>query len=305
MSNTIDPTRRHTAIHNDDPSLDAQRSAPRSPAKTAEKEPDWDSLPDYAGLAAKAPGRGHHIMSSSMSAREPSTATYDPTAMFMPPKAQSQTVAPAESEWGKIQTDNPNEIGTHTTTFTAAQLVPMIKAKWPQLSDEGARTLAAQCAIECGRGGSNCFNFNVGNVKAGPNEPHMYLHHVWEVTSESDAAKMVANAHGLAHIATPEEMKAHGWTCDPGQSIVIFEPPHAQCRFKAYTSMDEGVTRWVARHQAIAVKDPNYLGALNRGDVPSVAHALKKVGYYSQTEPKYLSGMQREKAFIDQTLPKS
>jgi hypothetical protein len=66
-------------------------------------------------------------------------------------------------------------------------------------------------------GGNFCFNWNLGNVKAGPNEPHMYLKGVWEVDSPSSAEAQVARANGLAHIAMPEEIKRQRWACPPAR----------------------------------------------------------------------------------------
>jgi hypothetical protein len=137
-------------------------------------------------------------------------------------------------------------------------------------------------------------------VKAGANERHMYLHGVWECDSRSGGEAQVARANGLAHIATPEEIKKHGWKCPA--AVVVYEPPHLQCRFKAYATLAEGAQRWLGHHQKIAQRNVQFLTALNNGDVPAVAKALKQVGYYTAAEADYARAMTREKGKIDREL---
>lgn len=147
-----------------------------------------------------------------------------------------------------------------------------------------------------------CFNWNLGNVKAGPNDPHMYLRGVWEVDSPEGAQAQAARANGLAHVATPAEVKEHGWACPPGKAVVVFDPPHAQCRFRAYGSLQEGASRWLGHHRAMAAKDPGFLAAINRGDTAAVAHTLKQARYYTGGEADYARLMAAKKTEIDRTL---
>jgi hypothetical protein len=68
---------------------------------------------------------------------------------------------------------------------------------------------------------------------------------IWECDSASGAATQVEQSNGLARIATPEDLRKHKWwKCD--STIVVFEPPHVACRFRAYNSLAEGARRWVA-----------------------------------------------------------
>jgi hypothetical protein len=172
-------------------------------------------------------------------------------------------------------------------------------AAWPELSNNGARTLAAQFMAETGNG-KYCFNWNLGNVKAGANEPHMYLANVWECDSQAGADAQVARAGGLARIATTDEASKHGWKCP--NVVVVFSPPHAQCRFRAYASLADGAPRWLAHHRRIAERDATFLTALNAGDVAAVAHALKMARYYTAAEVDYARAMKRAKADVDRQL---
>jgi hypothetical protein len=149
-------------------------------------------------------------------------------------------------------------------------------------------------------GGKYCFNWNLGNVKAGPNEPHMYLANVWECDSQAGAEAQIKRAGGLARIATADEIAKHGWKCP--NVVVVFSPPHAQCRFRAYVALADGAQRWLSHHKRIAQGDPAFLTALNAGDVAKVAHALKMARYYTAAEVDYANAMRRTKADVDRQL---
>jgi hypothetical protein len=215
-------------------------------------------------------------------------------------RVKAKQAAP-ESHDGKKYTDNPNEVPTRTTTPTARSVVSMLLQVWPELTQTGARTLAAQFMAETG-GGKYCFNWNLGNVKAGASEPHMYLNGVWEVDSPAGAQSQLARANGMAHIATAEEITKKGWGCPAGKSIIVFDPPHPQCRFRAYSSLEDGAQRWLGHHQRIARANQDFLPALNRGDIPAVAHALKLAGYYTAGESDYARAMTRAKQDIDRSM---
>ncbi|MDP4024919.1 hypothetical protein Q8W71_20005 [Methylobacterium sp. NEAU 140] len=202
---------------------------------------------------------------------------------------------------GRLYTDNPNEVGTQRTTPTAAQVIDMILSSWPDLNQTGARSLASQFMTETGRG-KYCFNWNLGNIKGGAKEPHMYLKNVWECYNSSAVDGAVSAAGGLARAVEneSEEARAHGWRCK--QAIVVFSPPHAQCRFRAYKNLEDGAQRWVGHHKKIAAGHAGYLDALNAGDIDSVAHFLKIAKYYTAKEDTYAHNMKAEKARIDQQL---
>jgi hypothetical protein len=199
-----------------------------------------------------------------------------------------------------VFTNNPSEVPTHQTTPSAGDVVAMLLLGWPELKPNGARTLAAQFMAETG-GGKFCFNWNLGNVKAAPTDMHMYLMNVWECDTPASAAIQVQNASGLAHIATPEEILQHGWSC-PGSVVVVFQPPHPQCRFRAYPTLALGAQHWLGYHQRLARTNVGYLTAVNAGDIRTVAHLLKLAHYYTAAETDYVKNMTAQKNVIDQKL---
>lgn len=193
-------------------------------------------------------------------------------------------------------TTHANEVVTKNTKPTASEVISMLKLAWPQLNEQGRRTLTAQCWGETGVG-EHLYNWNLGNVKASDAEPHMYLQNVWECVEPAQAASDVAKAKGLARIADTGEVISRGWKCP--KTTVVFSPPHPAARFKAYASLTEGAKRWVGLHQKIAAGTPGYLGDLNKGDTAAVAKTLKKNRYYTAAEADYAAAMKRHKAGID------
>lgn len=156
-------------------------------------------------------------------------------------------------------TANVNEMEAQRTALDMDEVEATFRELWPELSPKGAWMLAAQLMQET-RGGKNCFNWNLSKVKAGPDEQHMYLRDMWEVDS-SEA--QVARAKGMAHIATADEIQQHGWPQPQGATIVVFEPPHPQCRFRAYNSLADGARRWLEPYQRIAAANARYFALLN------------------------------------------
>lgn len=195
-------------------------------------------------------------------------------------------------------TSHRNEVETTTTTPKTGDVYTLLIGSWPELNEEGALSLTAQFWHETGSG-KHCYNWNLGNVKAGVAVPHMYLKNVWEVFSGLlMATELVARTPGQAHVATVTEIRDHGWPCPPGKAIVVFQPPHEQCRFRAYASLADGAAKWIEHHQRIAAQNPDYLAQLNAGDLPAIARSLKLARYYTAGEEGYAAAMVRSRVAI-------
>jgi peptidoglycan hydrolase-like protein with peptidoglycan-binding domain len=265
------------------------------------------------GITGVSPWEGHdnhlHVRFTASGAapaapRAPSAAQpMQPAAKSSPAPAPRQppsgAASPGTLPGGRKYTANPNEVATKTTTPTPRQVVDMLRANWGALTENGARTLTAQFMAETG-GGKHCFNWNLGNVKSGANQPHMYLHNTWECGSAAQAQAQVAKGNGLARLATADEIKKHGWKCP--EVVMVFDPPHPTSRFRAYASLEDGAQLWLDHHELIAGKNPNYVTALNAGDIGAVARALKQARYYTAAEADYARAMTRTKADIDRAL---
>lgn len=187
-------------------------------------------------------------------------------------------------------TDNPLEQETTHTVPVPADVIALLRNSWPELSETGAKVLCAQFMHETGCG-KYCFNWNLGNAKAPATVPHMYLQNTWECLPPNKAADAVDWSNGLAHLATAWECSQHGWSAKPGELVVAFKPPHPQSRFRAYASLADGAQHWLGLHQDRAKSHPEYVAALNGGQVAQVAHILKQTGYYTGDEAAYAVSM--------------
>lgn len=187
----------------------------------------------------------------------------------------------------KRYTANPNEVPVQNTVPAPADVVALLQSAWPELSRTGARTLTAQFLHETG-GARYCFNWNLGNVKSADTEPHMYLANVWEVVA---LANVTAETAKGGRVATDAECRAHGWAHNAISAVVVFQPPHPQCRFRAYASLADGAQRWITLHRKVAASHPEYLPALNAGDCTAAARILKFSHYYTGDEGAYARSM--------------
>jgi hypothetical protein len=197
-------------------------------------------------------------------------------------------------------TDSPFELPVVKTTVRPAQLVPSLHGEWPDLTENGARTMVAQYWHETG-GGQYCFDWNFGNQKCpGTNQYHMYLKNVWECYSNAQAQSQIRASDGLARIPTADEIRMHGWRCS--DTVVVFGPPSPQSRFLAFGSIEDAVHSWCDRMRAVAADNRNFLTQLNSGDTGATAQSLFAAHYYTGSEASYAQGLASARAKIDQIL---
>ena len=138
------------------------------------------------------------------------------------------------------------------TRWTDPELLAAYDAAYRQVLGErpsraALAVLWAQACLECGRGGKSCWNFNVGNVRAGEVEPHFLLAGAYEFAAEGQVPV------GAVVIAPPA-----GAAVPPSRPICYLLPARAQ-RFRAYASLVEGcmgkigliARRWPAAIEAL------------------------------------------------------
>ena len=109
-------------------------------------------------------------------------------------------------------------------------------------------------------GGKRCYNWNLGNMKSPKTDvPHMYLE-------------------------TAEGSGAHR---------IVYYPPDPTTRFRAFSSLVDAARQWAHYHRNLATRRPDYLTALNAGDLVAFAHILGPSGvhYYTDSESNYLRGL--------------
>jgi hypothetical protein len=212
------------------------------------------------------------------------------------------SVAAATATGFHLFTNSPQERNTHNYPVKLAELLALTRSKWREIGETGARTLAAQWAQET-TNGTNCWNYNIGNIKAASAAPlHMYLRGVWEVLSEGDVQATIIVARGLARLATEDECKTKKWSHKVGEAVVVFDPPHVAARFLAFDSLSDGVQYWTDLHKRYGREHAQHVPALKVGDTATVAHVLKVERYYSGVEADYARNMKEKKAAIDKLL---
>ncbi len=156
-------------------------------------------------------------------------------------------------------------VPTVRTTPAPSEFLAALRAAWPEVTRRQAAIVAALWDGET-KGGANCFNWNIGNVKcpksvAMGGADYMYLRGTWEGINPADVARVLASAPpGQISLETLEwRIKAvHPKTC------VRFDPPHPQCWFRSFPSLDTGVahhlafmrSRYAAAWAAIEAGDP-------------------------------------------------
>ena len=117
--------------------------------------------------------------------------------------------------------------------------------------------LVAQSALETGRWKSiHCWNF--GNVKAGPDYEWLYCQ--FRCNEVIDG------------------------------KLQWFDPPHPQCNFRAFTSIDAGAVdhiRFLSGRKRYAAA----WAAAKQGDPAAFVHALKVAGYFTADEVPYLKAV--------------
>jgi len=205
---------------------------------------------------------------------------------------------------GVRYTSNPLEATARRTRLDPGEeVVPALRMVWSEVGELGARMLSAQYAYETGSG-RYCFNYNLGNHKAGANEPHTYLHGVWEGISREGFDRMHADPTfgELVRIEDPQSAAQKGHSVPQGKSVVLFDPPHPTSRFRANATMEEGVMRFADYHKHLAQKNKRYLGALTAGDCRAVAQMLASMGYFTGDVDAYAQGLINHRDIIDEGL---
>lgn len=133
---------------------------------------------------------------------------------------------------------------------------------------ESLLVLLSHWALETGEGNA-CHCWNIGNIKRVPGHQWTMLANVWEMLDK-----------------VPQG--ASSWVKKGDKFKVIFNPPHAQTHFMAFSSLEEGCVEYMKKqHGRYAVAWP----AVESGDPVEFARLLKKQRYYSGDLDGYIKLM--------------
>jgi hypothetical protein len=141
----------------------------------------------------------------------------------------------------------------------------------------------AQYWIETG--GAACWCFNIGNVKhtSGDGYDYLMLNGVWEGESPAAAAQLIASGQAVADTSA-----SHAKSVGAGRVSVIFNPPHPATWFRAFASLDEGMTEHLG---LLSKRFGTAWPALLAGDYVGFAVALHAQGYFTASADAYAAGM--------------
>jgi hypothetical protein len=150
-------------------------------------------------------------------------------------------------------------------------------------SNSSLAVLLAQSALETGHWQS-CRAFNLGNAKAGPSwHGDFCFYAADEIVSTAQAARAYADRNPRT-----DGIQGHDVELRPladGRVQVTLHPDHAWCRFRAFSSLEEGARDYLGLlHRRFTGAWP----ALETGDAEAFVRALKQLNYFTASVERYL-----------------
>lgn len=167
------------------------------------------------------------------------------------------------------------------TKVTLRQVYDALAAAWPEGSRASLIVLTAQIGIECADG-ARVHNYNLGNVKRVQGRPWTMLPKVWEILrSVPPGATSATQRHD-------------------GLWRVVFDPPHPQCHFRAFSTLEEGTAEHLAtlRRRFFAAWP-----AVESGDAAAFGRRLKALHYYTAPEADYVRALELRAGRLDAEVP--
>lgn len=164
------------------------------------------------------------------------------------------------------------------TTITTRSLVAALRQAWPSGPQAAIELLAAHSAYETGWW-RECFNWNLGNAKAGEDEPHCYRECGEELTpADAEAERVVFPS--LVRIVGPSKRA--------GLVSVDFAPEHPITRFAAFETLVTGIQ---AHLDMLRADFPGAWLTLQTGDANAYCEDLHDAGYYTASQAGYAAGV--------------
>lgn len=188
------------------------------------------------------------------------------------------------------------EVPVRRTPWATRDLLAAYATAWRtviggELSHYALALLWGQASIECSRGGTSCYGFNVGNLMAGTLWQGDY--HILRSAPECyDPDKVPPGAAVLLRTNIK---------CPPGKVAAI---PPGGSRFRAYESLLEGCTDKIRAFAAIwpaailALRD-----AETDADAATFIRALLSPRYFTASEVTYLANVRSLAAECVSTVP--
>jgi hypothetical protein len=179
------------------------------------------------------------------------------------------------------------------TTVTFRQVAAALEASWTTLLGSAPKqsslsVLLAQSALETGHW-KYSYCYNLGNAKAGASWQGDYCFYpADEIVNEAQAASAIAEralrtdgvaGHDVELTALPR-----------GQVKVTLHPDHPWCRFRAFTSLQDGADDYLGLlHKRFKAAWP----AIEAGDPEGFVRTLRELGYFTASLERYLPPVQQ------------
>lgn len=164
------------------------------------------------------------------------------------------------------------------TPVTTRQMAAALRSVWPSAPPVGIELATAHSALETGWW-RECWNWNIGNAKATPEQDHCY-YPAGEELEPAYAERLRAASPSLVTVVGPSKRE--------GLVSVSFRPEHPMSRFRSFPSLVASVGDHVAMLRA---DFPGAWAALATGDPALYVAALKREGYFTAAEGPYRDGV--------------
>lgn len=142
-----------------------------------------------------------------------------------------------------------SRIAPKQTPATPTAVFAALVGAWQRLfgetpSDDSVAVLVSQWALETSWGES-CFNFNLGNVPAVDGDGNAFTYYpCWEVVSRAEAHELL-KAAGERKDGKPGPDVVIANETDDAAAVVWFYPDHPRCRFRAFSSLEDGAEAYL------------------------------------------------------------
>lgn len=186
------------------------------------------------------------------------------------------------------------DLAAERTPITAATLFSVLSRVVPELGRESLLLLTAQSSHETDAWRS-CWNFSLGNEKANPGWAGAYCYRYCDERLSPSGLRVAMASKSPRRDGNGDNLRV-GATGTDGLTRVEFWPPHPQCRFRAFASLDEAAAAWLR-----LLRLPRYArawGSLVAADLDAFARDLHAGGYYTATVGLYTFAMRARLAQV-------
>ncbi len=143
---------------------------------------------------------------------------------------------------------------------------------------ESVAVLVSQWALETGWG-KTCWNNNLANVKARPNDGHDHTYFpCWEVLTRSEAHEAAAHPGERKDGKPGPDVVIASEDQVQGTAVVWFYPDHDGCRFRAFRSLEAGAEEYL---KVLFHRFRRAWASVIIGDPSGFAASLKLLDFYT------------------------